>query len=98
MRSLSTNYALLLNPNGGNVGIGTTSPGSVLDIRTTEPVVNIQATTGVNRAFQTFNNTGGQAYFGLDNSAGNGMYSSGGAAYSLSLIGAGTNPIKFGHT
>ncbi|MGH3849801.1 MAG: hypothetical protein ACRDRT_08870, partial [Pseudonocardiaceae bacterium] len=82
----------------GNVGIGTTSPGSILDIQSAEPRLNIQATTGAARAFQTFNNTGGQAYFGLDNSSGNGMFSSGGAAYSLSMIGAGTNPIKFGHT
>ena len=30
--NLATNYALLLNPNGGNVGIGTSSPAAKLDI------------------------------------------------------------------
>ena len=32
MRALGTNYALLLNPNGGNVGVGTTNPGTLLDV------------------------------------------------------------------
>ena len=31
--SLATTYPLLLNPNGGNVGIGTTNPGRILDVR-----------------------------------------------------------------
>jgi hypothetical protein len=31
--SLDTQYSLLLNPNGGNVGIGTTNPGSILDVK-----------------------------------------------------------------
>jgi hypothetical protein len=31
--ALATTYPLLLNPNGGNVGIGTTNPGRILDVR-----------------------------------------------------------------
>jgi hypothetical protein len=32
VNNYASNFALLLNPNGGNVGIGTTSPGSKLSI------------------------------------------------------------------
>jgi hypothetical protein len=31
--NLATNYSLLLEPNGGNIGIGTTVPGAPLDVR-----------------------------------------------------------------
>ena len=42
--NLATNYSLLLNPNGGNVGIGTTSPGVNLDVATSGNV-SIRAQT-----------------------------------------------------
>lgn len=59
--NLATNYSLALNPNGGNVGIGTTNPLTSLQIRGTDAVFNpasvgngfyggpfIQTSTGVN--------------------------------------------------
>ena len=39
--NLATNYPLLLNPNGGNVGVGITSPGEKLEVNG-----NIKLTTG----------------------------------------------------
>ena len=37
---LGTNYSILLNPNGGNVGIGATTPGYKLEVNGTAHVVN----------------------------------------------------------
>ena len=41
--ALGTEYPLLLNPNGGNVGIGTTNPGAKLDVASN---ILISATSG----------------------------------------------------
>ena len=40
--NLAANYKLLLNPNGGNVGIGTTSPGGKLTIEGTQNSLDSQ--------------------------------------------------------
>jgi len=48
---LSLNYALALNPNGGNVGIGTTTPGAKLDLFTANASLPTTAiTTGAQMA------------------------------------------------
>jgi hypothetical protein len=44
--NLATNYDLAIQPNGGNVGIGTTSPGALLHVGTTTAKIRIGATAG----------------------------------------------------
>jgi len=56
--SLGVEYPLLLNPNGGNVGIGTSSPASPLDIEYLDG--------GVQLKIGRTNTTAGSAWFGAD--------------------------------
>ena len=44
VNNLANNYPLLLNPNGGSVGIGTTSPGGLLTISGTGDAIRIEST------------------------------------------------------
>jgi hypothetical protein len=76
----------------GKVGIGTSSPlsGYRLDIRDAEAKTNLQSTTGTNAVYSRFTNTGGDLYFGRDNSAGS-AFGSGG--YSSVIYSAGAYPF-----
>ena len=77
-----------------NVGIGTSSPAVPLDVSAASSSARIISTTGTNFAFLNFNNTAGNAYVGLENSAG-GNFSIGTGAYSLCLAHQGAYPICF---
>jgi hypothetical protein len=87
----------------GNLGIGQTAPSYKLEVagsiaaRFANPdtsAIVVQATTGTNAAAMRFNNTGGNAYVGLDNSAGSRI---GNAAYSLNMWHEGAYPLCFGN-
>ena len=45
---LNTNYNLALQPNGGNVGIGTSSPGAILEIKSSSATNAMRFTTSFN--------------------------------------------------
>lgn len=74
---------------GGNVGIGTDTPSSILDVKAATSIIKNTSTTGTNSAQYWVSNTGGTFYIGLDSSTG----SSFGAAYGAALWHSGAYPI-----
>ena len=74
---------------GQLVGIGTSSPSSILDVSSASTVLRLTSTTGTNSVYQRLSNTGGQLYFGIDNSAGNDL-ATGSTAYAGVLVAPGT--------
>lgn len=71
----ATTYPLLINPNGGSVGIGTTSPGTLLDISGTTPTARVVGTSGTTPKLTlssagvsawSFRTSGSDASFRLD--------------------------------
>jgi hypothetical protein len=77
----------------GNVGIGTSSPAFKLDVASTQGVFRLQSTTGTNAVYLLTTNTGGDFYFGRENSTGSTFGSNTG--YASVLYSAGAYPIVF---
>jgi hypothetical protein len=55
--NLASTYPIILQPNGGNVGIGTTAPGNKLDVNGTAAAPNLSANSG----YASFYQSGGNA-------------------------------------
>ena len=77
----------------GNLGIGTSSPVAKLDVRAAAGGIYLNSTTGTNQVALQTNNSGGDFYFGIDNSVGNNFNT--GTAYAGVLWRSGANPICF---
>ena len=88
--NLGVNYPLLLNPNGGNVGIGTSSPSAKLHIAGTaaNTVSYLSDTTGY--ALYQIGNSGGGLYYGIDSSTASGFAN---GAYSRHIYSTGAYPL-----
>jgi hypothetical protein len=87
-----TYYDFALQPNGGNVGIGTSSPGAKLDVQAATLDIAGVSTTGTNYVRQRMTNTGGDFYYGIDGSAGANF----GFPYAAVLWYTGNNSMVFG--
>lgn len=81
----------------GNVGVGT-SPSVLLHLAKASAANQLwlQSTTGTNAAYMNFINSGGNNYFGVDNSSGTGLFATGGAAYGFSMVTESAYPLVFG--
>ena len=90
----TSNSERLRIDSSGRVGIGTNSPGFVLDVQAATGTAGIKSTTGTNLAYLSFTNTSGNAFVGLESSAG-GNFSTGTGAYALCLVHQGAYPISF---
>jgi hypothetical protein len=68
--ALATNYDLLLQPNGGNVGIGTSTPGSLLDINGGNMSLSRTNTAGSLTGITVTNAGTSSAYAGININSG----------------------------
>jgi len=76
----------------GDVGIGTSSPGALLHLSAAQAFQYVTSTTGTNSTYVRYQNTGGQGFFGLNDST---ATSFGNSAYSLNVYHSGAYPIVF---
>ena len=86
---------LYVNTTNNRVGIGTSSPGSALDVQAVDgrSIIRFTATTGTNPVYNRASNTGGFLYVGRDGSAGTDF---GAGAYASALWSTGAYPMVFG--
>jgi hypothetical protein len=92
MQFYTNNTERMRITSGGDVGIGTGSPATTLDVSAALPSAQIIASTGTNRVWIRTTNTGGDFYIGRENSAGS---SFGVTAYSSLLWSQGAYPMVF---
>ena len=78
-----------------NVGIGTSSPASSLDVQAVDgrSIIRLTATTNTNPVYSRASNAGGFLYLGRDGSAGSDF---GAGAYSAGIWSTGAYPMVFG--
>jgi Chaperone of endosialidase len=92
LTSYTANTERMRIDSSGNVGIGTSSPGAILDVQSSAPVIRNTATTGTNQVAIRQSNTGGYFYTGIDTSTGSYLT---GAAYAGFHWMSGAYPMIF---
>jgi hypothetical protein len=75
----------------GNVGVGTASPATRLDVQAAACIGKFTSTTGTNAVYTQMVNTGGNFFLGIDDGVG----STSGVAYGRFVYSAGLYPITF---
>ena len=83
----------LVIDSSGRVGLGTSSPADTLDVRAATATGRFEATGGTTPAYQSYRNSGGSFFVGVDNSTGSNFASLG---YSAVLWQTGARAIAFG--
>jgi hypothetical protein len=85
-------YSLALQPNGGNVGIGTSSPSVNLDVVNASALTRVYSTTITNPAYTQYRVGSNISYVGSDRSDG-AIF---GGSYALALWNSGAYSVIFG--
>jgi hypothetical protein len=84
---------LVVDPTNNRVGINTATPGFPLDVKSATAVFKLESTTGTNAAYLYATSTGGDFYFGRDNSTGATFGT--GTGYSAVVYSANAYPMVF---